>query len=381
MGPISSPEEPGHDAAPPAWLGGWADLFITSLEEYAVFAIGLDGTLLTWQRGVEAVLGYDREAFVGQRAALIFTDSDREGGVPESEMSSALRDGQALDERWHLRADGSRFWGSGLMVALYGDAGEAVGLAKIVRDRTESRLRSESLGLQTLRLGGDVAFRTQQARALASDLVLAEQRERLRISQLLHDELQQQLYALQMLTYSVLNQVGAEAPYAADLQELYDLSKTSLTMTRTLVSELSPAVLQAEGLGPALTWLAGQMHERHGLTVTLTGARRLPELPEALGVLVFQCVQELLFNVVKHAKVERAGVTVRAFSDRLLLEVWDEGQGFTVPPETVLNGPPRQGGGFGLGNVRRRLEPFGGSVLFASVPGSGTRVTLEVPLG
>lgn len=381
MGPLSSSQEPGRDAAPPAWLAGWAALFVTSLEEYAVFAISLDGTVLTWQCGVAAVLGFEREAFVGQSAAIIFTDSDRAAGAPAAEMSTALRDGQALDERWHLRADGSRFWGSGLMLALRDDAGEAVGLAKIVRDRTEGRLRRESLDLQTLRLEGDVAFRTQQARQLASDLVLAEQRERVRISQLLHDELQQQLYALQMLTHGVLRQAGADAPYAADLRELYDLTKASLTTTRTLVSELSPAVLQAEGLGPALSWLADHMEERHGLTVALTGTRRLPELPEALGVLVFQCVQELLFNVVKHAKVERAGVTVRAFSDRLLLEVWDEGRGFTVPPEAVLNGPPRQGGGFGLGSVRRRLEPFGGSVLFASVPGSGTRVTLEVPLG
>ncbi len=381
MEPISSSEEFGRDAVLPMGLENWAELFVSSLGEYAVFAIGLDGTLLTWQRGVGEVLGFSREAFVGQQAAMIFTDSDRESGVPESEMATALQSGQALDERWHLRADGSRFWGSGLMIALYGDAGEAVGLAKIVRDRTEGRLRSESLGLQTVRLEGDVAVRTQQARALASDLVLAEQRERVRISQLLHDELQQQLYALQMLTHGVLRQAGADSPHAADLQELYDLSKATLTTTRTLVSELSPAVLQAEGLGPALGWLVGHMHERHNLTVTLTGARRLPELPEALGVMVFQCVQELLFNVVKHAKVERAGVTVRAFGDRLLLEVWDEGGGFTVPPEAVLSGPPRPGGGFGLGSVRRRLEPFGGSVLFASVPGSGTRVTLEVPLG
>ncbi len=381
MGPTFSPEESGRDVVLPAWLENWTELFVTSLAEYAVFATSLDGTVLTWQRGVEAVLGFSREAFVGQHASIIFTDSDRAAGAPESEIATALRDGQALDERWHLRADGSRFWGSGLLVALHDPAGEPVGLAKIVRDRTEGRLRSESLDLQTLRLEGDVASRTEQARALTSDLVLAEQRERSRISQLLHDELQQQLYALQMLAHGVLRQAGADAPYAAELQELYDLTKASLKMTRTLVSELSPAVLQAEGLGPALGWLADYMRERHDLTVTLTGVRRIPELPEALGVLVFQCVQELLFNVVKHARVGRAGVTVRVFSDRLLLEVWDEGRGFALPPETVLSGPPRQGGGFGLGSVRRRLEPFGGSVLFASVPGSGTRVTLEVPLG
>lgn len=379
MGSTSS--ESGRSAAAPAWLAGWTELFVGSLTEYAVFAISLNGTLLTWQRGVGQVLGFGQEAFVGRPAAVIFTDSDREAGAPERELATALREGQALDERWHLRADGGRFWGSGLVITLRDEAGEALGFAKIVRDRTENRLRSETLGLQTLRLEGDVAFRTQQVRSLASDLVVAEQRERARISQLLHDELQQQLYALQMLARNALARAGAEEPLEALLRELYELSKTSLTTTRTLVSELSPAVLKTDGLGAALVWLAEHMQGRHNLNVTLTGARRLPALPEALGVLVFGCVQELLFNVVKHAGVARAGVTVRSLGDRLLLEVWDEGRGFAAPPEAVLNNPERGGGGFGLGSVRRRLEPFGGSVLFASVPGAGTRVTLEVPLG
>ena len=98
MEPISSPEEAGRDAALPTWLENWTELFVTSLGEYAVFAIGLDGTLLTWQRGVETVLGFSREAFVGRHAAMIFTDSDRAAGAPDLELSTALQGGQALDE-------------------------------------------------------------------------------------------------------------------------------------------------------------------------------------------------------------------------------------------------------------------------------------------
>ena len=357
----------------PAWLEGWAELFVAHIEEYAVFAIDLEGTLLTWQPGVEKVMGYRREAFVGRPAAIIFTDSDRHSGAPEGELATALAEGQALDERWHLRADGSRFWGSGIMLALRDKAG-VVGFAKIVRDRTAARLQRESFGLQTLRLEGDVAVQAQQVRALASDLALAEQRERERVAQLLHDELQQQLYALQLTTYNALANPDVSAPVAAELREIYDLAKLGLATTRTLVSELNPAVLKTGGLGAALLWLAQHMKERHGLSVTLSGAEACPELAEVLTVVLFQCVRELLFNVVKHAQVAHAGVGVRLQEslpqERLQLEVWDEGAGFTGDA----------GSGFGLLSVRRRLEPFGGAVLLTSVAGAGTRVTLEVPL-
>jgi len=365
----------------PDWLVHWTELFVNNLEEYAVFAIDLSGTILTWQPGVRRVLGHERETFVGKSAHIIFTDSDQRAGAPERELSTALQKGEALDERWHVRADGSRFWGSGIMLALRNDAGQPLGLAKIVRDRTQLWLRGESLGLQTLQLEGDVAAQTEQIRALAADLTLAEQRERGRISQLLHDELQQQLYALQMLTHSVLSK--AAAPEAdelrrdllGELREVYELAKTSLVMTRTLVSELNPAALRQGRFDQALLWLGEHMEKRHGLKVTVTGTENCPDLPEALGVLLFQCVHELLFNVVKHARTDHAALTVRPHPGGFEIEVWDEGRGFKV--EMPVKDAPKQEG-FGLQSVQRRLEPFGGTVTVASVPDIGTRVTIGI---
>jgi PAS domain S-box-containing protein len=217
----------------PEWLVNWTELFIGNLEEYAVFAIDLSGTILTWQPGVRQVLGYERDAFVGRHTDAIFTDSDRRVGAPAGELKTAVQTGQATDKRWHVRADGSRFWGSGIMIALPDGNGETVGLAKIVRDRTVLRLEGELQGLRTLRLEGDVASRTRQVQALAADLTLAEQRERQRISQLLHDELQQQLYALQMLLHGAQAQAGesGKEELYKTLAEAYDLAKTGLATT------------------------------------------------------------------------------------------------------------------------------------------------------
>lgn len=374
--PVQPSPDGGQKETRPAWLHGWVERFVDTLEEYAVFAIDLDGVCLTWQPGVGKVLGFNEADFIGLSAARIFTAGDRAAGAVEREFENARQAGQAIDERWHVRADGSRFWGSGIMLALRDDAGTILGFAKIVRDRTALRLRGESLGLQTTRLEGSLLAQTQQIRELASDLTLAEQRERERIAQLLHDELQQQLYALQMLSHSLLKH--AETPQQLEeLRELHALAKASLATTRTLVSELNPAVLKQGQLGEALLWLAEHMGRRHDLEVTLIGAQSCPTTPEALGILLFQCVHELLFNVVKHARVGRAVLTLQGAPDRLRLEVWDGGLGFAV--DELDTSAPRQDG-FGLQSVQRRLEPFGGSVTIASVPGSGTRVTLEVPL-
>lgn len=376
--PPNSSTEGAANTEPPEWLASWTQLFIANLEEYAVFALDLSGTILTWQPGVKQVLGFDREAFVGQPTHRIFTDSDRRGGAPEQEIRTALAQGQAVDERWHIRADGSRFWGSGIMITIPDETGNAVGFAKIVRDRTSLWLKSETQSLYALRLEQDVAAWAAQVRSLASDLTMAEHRERQRISQLLHDELQQQLYALQMVLHGARTQVkqAGEDGLHKTLGDALELAKAGMATTRTLVSELSPAALYNGKCDEALVWLAGHMQARYGLDVTLEGVEDCPELPDALSVLLFQCVQELLFNVIKHAQAERAAITLRATPHSVWLEVKDNGQGF-LPTFTAKEQKPDV---FGLHSVKRRIEAFNGMLQIDSVPGNGTRVTIEVPL-
>jgi len=133
-----------------------------------------------------------------------------------------------------------------MMVALPDPGGQTVGFAKIVRDRTALRLRGELLGLWAWQLEGDVAAQAEQIRALAADLTLAEQRERGRISQLLHDELQQQLYALHLTLYGAQAQAERDGHDALHkmLTEAHDFVRQGLVTTRTLVSKLSPVPLR-----------------------------------------------------------------------------------------------------------------------------------------
>jgi PAS domain S-box-containing protein len=113
--------------------------FADSVRDYAFITLGLDRNVIGWNRGAELLLGYSSEEMLGQPGALLFTAEDVARDEPDKEMSTALRDGRAEDERWHVRKDGSRFWGSGVVTPLRNAFGELRGYVKVMRDRTEAR--------------------------------------------------------------------------------------------------------------------------------------------------------------------------------------------------------------------------------------------------
>src|SRR4051812_13890465 len=97
-----------------------------------MFASDGSGNVISWNVGARRLLGYSEEEIVGRHGDVIFTPEDRADGAPERERSRALREGRSEDERWHQRKDGSRFWGSGLLMPLRSGSG----FVKIMRDRT-----------------------------------------------------------------------------------------------------------------------------------------------------------------------------------------------------------------------------------------------------
>ncbi|HTE20062.1 MAG TPA: PAS domain S-box protein [Armatimonadota bacterium] len=118
-------------------------LLVESARDFAILTLDPEGRITTWNPGAERILGYTEGEAVGQPNALIFTPEDRERGAPEDEIATACREGQAMDERWHLRKDGSRFFASGVLAAMRD--GEVYGYAKVMRDITERKVREEEL--------------------------------------------------------------------------------------------------------------------------------------------------------------------------------------------------------------------------------------------
>jgi two-component system, chemotaxis family, CheB/CheR fusion protein len=149
----------------------------------------------------------------------------------------------------------------------------------------------------------------------------------------------------------------------------------ALGIARRLTVELSPPVLGSESLAEVLRWLADQMHQTHGLRVTIrdTGVGDVSSYD--LRILIFQSIRELLFNVVKHATNAEARIELRRTAGSIVVEVCDDGPGFDA--EAALHSHATAG--FGLHSVRERLRLFRADMQIDSSPGRGTRIAVTAP--
>jgi two-component system CheB/CheR fusion protein len=214
--------------------------------------------------------------------------------------------------------------------------------------------------------------RTEQVQSLSEALTFAEQRERERISQVLHDDLQQTLFAARMRIDHLREQSSLDEEQDALADRAITLLDEGVEKTRTLSSELDPPVGE-QSLRDALDWLAVQMEESYDLAVTVEAEGALKTTDKNLRFLLFRLIRELLFNVVKHADTDEACVKLIEEETRLRVVVADEGAGFDP---TSLDD---QGGGLGLVSVQERIGMIGGALDIESAPGEGTRVTIDVP--
>jgi signal transduction histidine kinase len=210
-------------------------------------------------------------------------------------------------------------------------------------------------------------------REMALEQTRAEQRERRRIATDLHDRIGQSLAVAQMKIAHVRAETAGDVRLALDAATR--MLEDAIADTRTLIFEISPPILFDLGLPAALSWLAERLEERHGIQVEIHVPPAFPPLEDTdLASLVFRMVQELLMNVVKHAQVERAAVTLAHSAAELRVEVCDLGVGFDAPP-VMANAT-----GFGLFSVREQTLRVGGRFEVASAPSSGTSVRFAVPM-
>jgi PAS domain S-box-containing protein len=121
------------------------DQVFESIGDYAVFTMDKGGVVTMCNPGVERLLGYSREEFVGKRAEIIFTHEDRLAQAPECEAELARITGRAVDDRWHVGKDGKRIWANGIMTDLRDEAGEFIGYVKVLADRTQERQIQDAL--------------------------------------------------------------------------------------------------------------------------------------------------------------------------------------------------------------------------------------------
>ena len=361
--------------------------------DYAIFAQDANGSILSWNRGVAAVLGYNEDEFVGKHVSLIFTAEDVKNGDVDEQMREAKVAGRATDRKWHVRRDGSRFWANGLLMPLWDVDNTLQGYARVIRDDTEQKVFEDDRG-EILRREREAR---RQAELLRESLERAE-REKDEFLAVLAHELRNPLNAIlgwltilrkgrtdERLLTKGLETIEASAKSQDRLiEDVFDLSRIS-SGNLSINAEpmfLNDAVAQAfEAIRPAA-------NAKNISLETVAGAETIVILGD------FDRIKQAIVNLLSNAvKFTNSGGRVRLSmicpdsAVRIIVE--DNGRGFSSEfrphifdryaqaDKSSMGG--RSGLGLGLPIVREIVEKHGGKVT-AESKGDGLGATFTVYL-
>jgi len=168
------PEERGRQAHHRTGLEETAELFellVHQVKDYAIFALDIDGRIISWNDGAVLLKGYSHQEIVGQHMERFYTDDDRKVGKPQVLLEKAKKNGRVEDEGWRVKKDGSRFWANVVITALHDTkTGILRGYAKVTRDLTGRRHAEESLRTARENLEERVQERTVELEKALSEL-------------------------------------------------------------------------------------------------------------------------------------------------------------------------------------------------------------------
>ncbi|MEV4393136.1 PAS domain S-box protein [Nonomuraea sp. NPDC049607] len=329
-------------------------LLVQNVVDYAIFMLDDQGRIVSWNAGAERIKGYRAEEILGTHFSVFYPPEDVAAGKPAMELEVAVADGRWEEEGWRVRKDGTRFWASVVITALYDDRGELRGFGKVTRDLTERR---------------NVARALDERGMLLAHLVRAQEMERRRIAYDVHDDTIQTMVAVGMRLRAMEGGLGREQ--AAELRGVGEAVEAAVARLRDLTFELRPPALDQEGLVEGLAGYLRQVTAGTGLTFEITHRLDADPPPEA-AVTIFRICQEAITNVRKHA---------RATSIRLSLVSLDRGVHVRVADDDAGPPPPAEGPlrHFGLVEMRERAEIAGGWWSLSGRPGCGTTVDFWVP--
>ena len=216
----------------------------------------------------------------------------------------------------------------------------------------------------------------KQMKKVSFELVWAEERERERIAGELHDRVGQSLLLAKMKLDALVQKTSSRTlrPYAAEAASLLE---GTIHDIRSLTFRMRPPILDTAGIETTLEWLCSSISNDYALRIDFVDDGQPKPLPAEMRYSLYQAVRELLLNVVKHARAEKARLTVKTVNHTLVVQVTDNGVGFQDPDAQMKH---VDNGGYGLYNVEQRIEQMGGRISFESAPGRGTTVTLMVPI-
>jgi signal transduction histidine kinase len=237
---------------------------------------------------------------------------------------------------------------------------------------------NETLEQRVAKRTAEAVEQAQKLRLLSAELSLAEETERRRIAEMLHEDLQQLLVAARM-QLAALCRTQEAVQREAIAREIADVLERSFKLTKSLSVELAPPVLYEHGLAAALEWLAAETCKNYNIEATVEADSSANPKAADVRIFLFRAVRELLLNSAKHAGGSAVHITMEhRRPDTVRIIVADDGPGFDP---TSLDDKRTGSQTVGLLNIRERVITFGGEFHINSGPKRGTQITLSLPRG
>jgi PAS domain S-box-containing protein len=355
-------------------------LFVETVEEYAIFAMDIEGRVVHWNAGAARVTGYEEAEILGRTLHELFTPEDLQDGMVQQELETATRMGRAADERWHVRKDGSRFWALGIVTPIYGPDRSIVGFGKILCDRTDLKQLQETLERRNQALNAADEQKNRFIAVLAHELrnphaVMAYSASLIR-------RFAPENERLQRVAETIERQVSHSKRLVDDLTDIARVSRGKIQLNKQPLDLCEVGARAADAVRPAA--------EERQHTLHVSFASTALEI-NGDSVRVQQILVNLLTNAIRYTEPGgRISFTIAREGGEAVARVLDSGVGiapdqlasiFELFSQAHLDYSETQAGlGIGLALTRELVRLHGGTIQARSEGvGKGSEFIVRIP--
>lgn len=346
---------------------------IDSLQDYSIFTLDKNFNINSWSSGSTKIFGYQTEEVIGEPFDIIFTEEDLKSGIPKREIETALKEGRATDNRWHITKDKTLFYAYGLVFPLIGFDGEMMGYVKILRDLTE-RKQSEDAIKNYVKALEDLNTHKESVLAILSHDLRSPLSAIIGTAKYLKDNFQKMKPETAQEMLNLLHKSATDELEMLDYLVEWARIKYASDVFNPTKIELPEYINKVfESLNEtALINTINLTHEVEANTTVF-----------ADGKMLISIIQNIVSNAIKHTE-EGGSITVSATTkdDKIIVRVQDTGIGMSeeimgklfTPQMKALSETRKKnkGAGIGLLLVKGFLEKNGGEIWVESTESEGS---------
>lgn len=320
---------------------------------------------------VEKTLNIKQKEIIGEKS---YIDLFQLNNSSENELIIGFKNKTSCkDYEIELKISQARnIWLSVSCIPIFNNENEFLGLRGVCYDVTKRKLAEIELKKHIIQISNY----QKKLQNMNIQLTLAEEKERRRIAENLHDSLGQTLSLAFIKLSSIAKNKFANEERKV-IEETSELLDNAIWESRNLTYDLSPPILYELGLIPAFKWKLEQIGEKHNVKTKLIGEDLHIQIQKEYEIFLYRIVSELLTNVIKHAQANNVKIIVGRSEKDYLITVHDDGKGFN-PKKSNLKSPSIKGG-FGLLSITERLDSMNGKFTIEAIKEGGTNATITIP--